>query len=353
MASFKASLEEQKLILEDIERYEPINESYLFDIEYFSAFLATCMRIDGFNETDIPNPGHIGRLLLDVLENNPGSTAVNIKLSDLVNREAIIGWTQQDSYIYPTPERHLLHFTGLILVLGQWFYLIGHNLLEIQKPKEHDDNYYAWAKRDWICTYSLLDSFHRKFWRFVKEVDRSSIDDKGYSIFESLHFSKQGNKDFEKVTEELKRRKEVYDEGKTLVQNAMDKKSFLEAITIAESIISHILFNYLKAKLKKDKSSTLHLLLKEARECLTKDDYLAIELFDELESWRKKRNRAVHGFVESGVDGFEGSIKDFFSSAEDAAVQGNNLLEKLVKWYLDESVHFFTTDFQLDQSSLN
>lgn len=120
------------------------------------------------------------------------------------------------------------------------------------------------------------------------------------------------------------------------IKKANDNGYYIEALSIQESIICDRLLNHLHKhyllplRNKQNWHHTLHELIKNARK--ESKDSRTKKLFDQLNSWRYKRNHAVHAIVRSDPGGPEISADIYFSEARLASSMGTRIAKDVDNW---------------------
>lgn len=116
---------------------------------------------------------------------------------------------------------------------------------------------------------------------------------------------------------------------------AQEEKFYLEAVTIAESIICDRLLSFLveKGAFENEKEETI---IKKSFGRLIKlwksravDD---TDLVNAVDLWREKRNEIVHGIVKSLPSTEHPDIEDFLAYARETAKEGEELAGKVRSW---------------------
>jgi hypothetical protein len=125
---------------------------------------------------------------------------------------------------------------------------------------------------------------------------------------------------------------EAYQYSFRRMDSALKARFFLEAVMIAESILSDRLLSVLaKNNLLSEKEmksfSSFSFLVKKSRELPVPFERLA-----ELDGWRVKRNKVAHAIAKSSPGEPTITTAAFRELAEDAAKQGRNLCDALKKW---------------------
>jgi hypothetical protein len=339
----KEILEDQRRFFEFVKSYEHINEEGRLDLEAFCVNLSTCFNCDGVLDQS-PQPREIFDLLIDILE----TKATEKEMSLWVQRQNLIDWSPEVAQVYPDGYRTYIHVAGLIHAAYTWIYHIGHSLMGISKP-ELPQKYFEWIPREWVFVHAFINGFHIKFSEFQKEIDMSSVGEKGYSLFEALHKSISNDFSFEEASQEIKERDLAHRETIKRIEIAIESGFNLEAITLQECLISNCLFNYLESLGIKAKGFSFQKLLKKSKGCFNDSS----DLFNEVDSWRVKRNNAIHGFVESTLGSFSESQEKFNLFARGTALEGDALSKRVCEWYLEESVNFIPTEFPKSGRNLN
>lgn len=110
--------------------------------------------------------------------------------------------------------------------------------------------------------------------------------------------------------EKGKMRQSVYQKAIEEYNNAIEHRFFLEAIAIAESLISDRMESYANYKSEKDYSfQTLGKLCDALR-----NDPVLKSIVADIDAWRVKRNAALHQMAKIG----ESSTKDYSSKKKEA-----------------------------------
>lgn len=331
----KEILEEQQRFFEFVKSYEYINEEGRLDLEAFCVHLSMCFYCDGVLDQS-PQPREIFDLLIGILE----TKATGGEMSLWVQRQNLIDWSPDIAQVYPDGYRTYIHSAGLVHAAHTWIYNIGHSLMGISEPGS-PQKYFEWIPREWVFVHTFINRFHIKFSELLKEIDRESVGERGYSLFEALHKSTSNDLSFEEASQEIKERDVAHRETIKRIERSIGSGFNLEAITLQECLISNCLFNYLESLGVKAKGFSFQKLLKKSKERCNN----SLSLFDEVNSWRTKRNNAIHGFVESTLGSFSESQEKFDLFARGTALEGDSLSKKVCDWYFEESVNFIPTEF--------
>lgn len=336
-------LDEQAGFLEFIKDYEYINEQGRLDLEAFCVYLSICFSCDGVLDKS-PQPRDMYNLLIEILNEHSSDDDMSL----WVQTQKLVDWTPEVAHMYPDKYRTYIHIAGLVHTMHYWVYEIGHSLMGIPEPKTRG-KYFNWVDVEWVFVHTFINGFHNFHTSLLKGIDEKGVKERGYSLFEALHKSTNSNVDYDEAINELKIRSSAQNKAIKRIDKAIDAEFYLEAITLEENLISNCLFNYLKSKNKHFKNPSFQKLLKECKE-LTID---ASEIIDNVNTWRAKRNTAIHGFVESEINSLSESERDFLSFAKDTSVEGRDFCQLICDWYVKQSINFISTEFETKQKTLN
>ena len=322
-----------------IQNYNFIEDNGGLDLEKFCVTLAGCFEYDGISSLS-PGPKRIYDLLIELLHEelesgNPDKFIQKQELSD---------WKTEHASVYPNKYRTFIHIAGLIQINDIWIYKIGHNLMAI--PESTDSvKYFAWAKEEWQYVFAFINGYHNFFYNFLKKFDLKHKDERGHSSFEALYLASNSSISYDTAVQNLKTRNGIYADGLLQIANAINDKYFLEAIALEEALITHCLYNYLKAQKLKNINTSFFKLLKifEKEELNTK--LKTSTLLDGLDTWRKNRNVSIHGFVTAREKKFTKAKEEFITFSEETANIGYKLTLDVVEWYSEESIEFLKTNF--------
>lgn len=129
------------------------------------------------------------------------------------------------------------------------------------------------------------------------------------------------------------------------INEALSQQFFLEAITLAESVISDRLYSFTSyhyglandksSTSKRKKSTNLKTLIEHARKysSLTVVTKNRADLFDALDAWRDKRNKCVHAVAKSEPGQPTISLDDFVKLCKEAARDGKYLARLVCDWH--------------------
>lgn len=110
----------------------------------------------------------------------------------------------------------------------------------------------------------------------------------------------------------------------------------LEAVTLAESIISDRLLSFVKYHHKNETVKTpFHKLIKSAKKLnstivLTKD---GTDLFEAIDDWRDKRNKCIHAVAKSEPGEQTRPVNVFIEMAKHCAAEGKVLARLVCEWH--------------------
>ncbi len=340
-------------IFEAIKNYNCFNEKGFLDLEMFCVVLSKSFYADGILEL-CPEPREIYNLLIELLQESaskkiadPGREQNANELMEIwVSYQKLEDWTHEFYEVYPDKYRTLIHPAGYVHVQSYWIYHIGYTLMGLPEPKE-PRKYYDWVRPEWVHVYAYIDGHHNQWWDVVKEIDRQHVEEGQVSTLEIMHKSIIEGIDYDKASKALSSRKQAQNSTLVRINDAITAGFYLEAISLQECLISNCLYNYITAKRegKTTDSSTLYNMIKtikRKKSPLNAEDNL---LFDEVDDWRRFRNKAIHGFIQSQTNKLEASLEDFLVFAEKTAKQGQDLCQKVCSWYDDQSVQFINIRF--------
>lgn len=339
----KEILEEQARFLEFVKSYEYVNEQGRLDLEAFCVNLSICFSCDGILDQS-PQPRDVYDLLIDILS----LYSKNEEMSLWVQTQNLIDWSPDIEYMYPDRYRTCIHVAGLIHVMPHWIYNIGHTLMRIPEP-ESPSKYFGWVRSEWVFVHSFINGFHNFFTELQKDIDKRSVKDRGFLLFEALHKSTSSDVDFDQVANVLKRRNIAQNEAEERIDLAISEGFYLEAITLQECLISNCLYNYLQSINLKAKGLSFQKLISL---CKSKCD-IGDNLLNQIDDWRIKRNKSIHGYIESKASLLSDSQNDFTLFSKETSLEGQVLCRRTCEWYLSESVDFVPTEFPRSDKKLN
>ncbi len=327
-----------QLILE----YTYIREGGRLQLEPFGVYLSHCFGHDGILDMS-PYPNDVYTLLIDLIEEK-------YEDSRFIERRTISDWKPEMAYIYPDKVVTCIHPAALIGVSHDWIYLIGHELMEIPHP-DKTSKYFEWVKEEWTAVHAFINGFHNALHTFHKDFDRKGIKDKGFSAFEALHLSMQGDISYDDAVKVLSGRHSTYTSAIQRIESAISSSYFLEAITLEECLISNCIYNYLHSKGTRLRRPTFNSLLREVLNGTRPTNEAVTSLFEQIDTWRVSRNKSIHGFIEARSNGLEESARSFDLLANETAVKGLDYCNAVVSWYELECVNFITHEFPRNSRS--
>lgn len=331
----KELLKEQERFYEFIKNYEFINKNGRLDLEAFCVNLSMCFNCDGILDK-LPHPNRVHELLISLLSDY----ATKADMDLWIQTKKIIDWKPDHAYMYPNKHRTCIHVAGLIHVLSDWIYHIGHTLMGIPEP-DKPGKYFEWVSREWIFVFTFINGLHEFFYNYLKDFDKGVASKSGDSLFETFHRAKKNDINFDDAMEIIKKRNDVQVKALARIEQSISSGFYLEAIILSECVISNILYNYLEAKDTKLHSHNLNKLIELTRNKFGKD----VELLNELDRWRVQRNKSVHGFVESSIEDMSITQDIFVEFSKSASVKGLELCKMTFEWYLSCVVNFIETNF--------
>lgn len=235
--------------------------------------------------------------------------------------------------------------------MHEWIYQIGHTLIGIPEPNV-PSKYFDWVKPEWIFVYTFINGFHNYITELQKKIDKEQAKESGYSYFEALHRAVTNDIDYDQAVNEIKKRNSAHDEALKRINIAMDSGFHLEAITLQECLISNCLYNYLQSIPSKNINSlTLNNLILLCKSKIKLDSNIC--LLNEIDKWRSKRNTAIHGFIKSKAELLSKSQIDFDKFSKETSQEGQVLCKKICEWYLNESINFIPTEFDIEEKKVN
>jgi hypothetical protein len=224
---------------------------------------------------------------------------------------------------------------GMFFVWELWIYLIGLDLQGI-KPKSNNPSYDYWINKKWIFVNTFFSSIKREMKLLRKKIDHSSYIKTGFSSYESLLFSKMNGLDYESTSNDLTSKGKVFKSVLQEITDAIDKDSYHEAVVLTENYATQKLISALAIKGVKPKSTTLHNLIKQAKSAYSCK--LTINTMNNLDKWRNKRNKVIHGRFNLGSNQENLSKGEFIDLSKYVAIQAKELCGSIDEWYFD-SIH--------------
>ena len=294
------------------------------DFYRFFVIFAQCLTID--KKITINDPNVIAKLFLEILATSPEAPSwVSKSFEKSISKEYY--------HTYPNGELMLIHISGFTQHIHQFIWELGHHVLNV-KPIENERYFAYWLKSKDVFTHAFLDKLFSEIREQIKAVDKSGS---LKAELQNMHLTK----DLEfSVTENLLGKDGVSGIAIERVSKAIADGYFLEAITLQESIISDRLALFLYHQGDKAESKTLYKLIR------TVQTHYQNKLFEDVDLWREKRNKAVHGLVRSSPYEKQIGILSFDNLAEETAKEGKRLVDDIISWF-DEYVYDELNIFQI------
>ena len=330
MKKSKEALEEETRFFEYVSNYPLFDDNGYMDLERVTCHLSYCFGGDNKLEGS-PQPRDMYYLLFDLLEEYSGFQ----KDAKWIQYQKLTDWTPELAHFYPDGTRTYIHPMGMLFVWELWIYSIGYYLQGI-KPKSKKPNFDYWVNKKWVFVSAFFSSVKKEMKELMKRLDHSNSIKNGFSSYESLLFAKTKDIDFESSVNELTAMGEVFKSVLQEMGDAMEKGSYHEVVVLAENYATQKLISSLSVRGIKPKSTTLHNLIKQ-----TKSVYgceLTINIMKNLDEWRDKRNKVIHGRFNLDPNQESLSKEEFFELSKSVATQSKELCESIEKWYF-ESIH--------------
>lgn len=121
------------------------------------------------------------------------------------------------------------------------------------------------------------------------------------------------------------------------INESIEAGFYLEAVTLAESVISDRLYSFVKHHDGKVKKSTaLKQLINKAKKLNTlHTTKYGDSMFEALDIWRDQRNKCVHSVAKSEPGEPTTSVEDFIALAKKSASNGKKLARLVCNWHRD------------------
>ncbi|MBC3410659.1 hypothetical protein HU720_05030 [Pseudomonas sp. SWRI51] len=338
---------ERQAFIDDITNYTFIRGDGRLVLEPFCVYLSHCF---GFDEKLhlAPQPIAVYALLLQLIHDRLGADEAAQK----IERQGIIDWQPGLAYVFPEKRMTCIHIGALVHVSNDWIYAIGHTLAGLPEP-ESPSKYFAWADDIGYAVQTFINGYHNAFYKFQKQFDRAQIQRSGYSLFEALQLSRHKNIEYGAAVSELKARHQAYQAALCRMGSALESGFYLEAIALQECLFSNCLFNFLIANDITRDGASLHALLNEVSQHRTAAFDDPEQLLAQVDVWRKARNTAIHGFIQSTSQAYGSSGEDFQRASQATATTGLELCRLMVQWYEGECVNFVRHEFPLNDVNLD
>lgn len=325
---------ERQAFFDDVSNYPFIRPDGRLVLEPFGVYLSHCFGFDGILELS-PQPIDVYMLLIEIIHRDLG----NEDAQRYIQHQKIADWRSELAYIYPEKTMTCIHVGALTLVSNSWIYEIGHSLMGIPEP-EAPSKYFSWVKEEWLAVHTFINGYHNAFASFQKQFDHDNISRTGYSMFEALHLARAQSINFDEAVSLLKARRQAHEAAMAQIQKAFKDHYYLEAIALEECLISNCLFNFLTGKGTRLSGPSFHTLLKAVADKQESAHVYPAELLLNIDTWRRARNTAIHGFISSATVEFDASRALFSESAKTTATEGEEYSKSIVSWYELECVNF-------------
>jgi hypothetical protein len=307
------------------------------DLEDFCVTLAACIHHDGVGFEQVARPEAFHVLLLRIIAERAPE-----EKDRWVQSQRIANWVPQHSFLYPDKHRTCIHVAALISFSPDWISLIGSDILGIP-DEECRPEYFGWAQEDWYFTHAFLSGYHHALFSFVKQMDLEWSSTGSVSKFEALHLAHRENISFDAATKKLDLRNQAWFAAVAKIERATSEGYYLEAISLAENFISHLLFNYLSSKSLMSRETSFNSLVQKARPYFVNAD--AARLLEDVDQWRRRRNDAIHNFILSSIDDLASNTDTLSVRSSETAHSGARLAKLMLEWYRAAAVNFVEHNF--------
>lgn len=315
--------QDEQMDYEFVKNYTFFTGGHL-DFYRFFVIFTQCLTID--KKITINDPNVIAKLFLEILATSPEAASwVSKRFEKSISKEYY--------HTYPNGELMLIYISGVTHHIHQFIWELGHHILNVE-PIENERYFAYWLTSKDVFTHAFLDKLFSEIREEIKAVDKSGS---LKAELQNMHLTK----DLEfSVTENLLGKDGVSGIAIERVSKAITDGYFLEAITLQESIISDRLALFLYHQGDKAGSKTLYKLVR------TVQTHHQNKLFENVDLWREKRNKAVHGLVRSSPYEKQIGILSFDNLAEETAKEGKRLVDDIISWF-DEYVYDELSIFQI------
>ncbi|GDY26423.1 hypothetical protein AHAT_23130 [Agarivorans sp. Toyoura001] len=194
--------------------------------------------------------------------------------------------------------------------------------LELDPPEDHNYNY--WLTKKFENTFRLLN----KLSLALIEITESNDSTGKYSqAVQAMSLSAHTNQDLEHTLQVLLQKGDSIAFADERIRKAIGDGYYLEAIALQESRIADRLclnlgFNGRRAH----KKAFANLIEENQKE-------LPHGLPEQLDKWRRDRNKFLHQMVRSDFQQKQIAAEDFQNGAKQAAITGSELVEKIECWF--------------------
>ncbi len=302
------SLEEQQSQLEGRKQLKFFKDGYV-DGYSFAYWLGQSLWLDGLN---IDYAYKLIELMLSFVDDE------QIKSKKVF--ETHINDMTPDAYkMYPEGRTILFHCTYFLNV-HEFISAIGEVVLKLPRT-ENDMLYSWWIKREHIYTYTYLDTFFREFTKILDSTPnyRTSL----MNLHISRHIPDEDFSAYSTIIAKEQRSKEIVKR----INSAIEQEFHLEAIALEESCISDRLSLVLYIKGQKARTKSFAKLTEQCSEFIPK------ELKQDIDSWRRERNKSIHNLVRSSPLEELIELDKLDELSAGTAKRGINLLAKVNEWF--------------------
>jgi hypothetical protein len=315
---------------EEDQKYYNFIKSYDFFYEGRLDYYAFCVHFSECLSRDkkftLNNPNNIGELLIElILKSTEAGSWFTKTVREDIPKEA--------NHIYPNGEFILIHISGFSEYIHEFIWTLGQRVLTVT-PTDNDNYFAYWLTSEDIYTYAFLDKLFSDIRSLVKKADKKGT---LKAMLQNMSLAKGFDLG---ITDNLLVKDDISSIAVERISKAVSGKYYLEAITLQESIISDRLAMYLHHQGKKSDSKTLNQLIIDVQ------DHHKKTLFEKVDLWRKKRNKAVHGLVRSSPFESQIGIIAFDKLAKETAIEGQLLVSEITSWF-DEYVYEHLNIFQI------
>lgn len=329
MKKSKAALEEEARFFEFVSNYPLFDDNGYMDLERVTCHLSYCFGADDKLEGS-PQPRDMYYLLFDLLEEYSDYEGE----AKWIQYQKLIDWTPELAHFYPDGIRTYIHPLGMLFVWELWIFYIGYFLQEV-KPKSKKSACDYWVNKKWVFVSTFFSSMKREMKALTKKLDYESFKLNGYSRYESVLLSKVNKIEYKNAAKELSDKGKVFNSVLQEIQDAVQVENYYEAVVLAENFVTEKLTALLYIKQIKP-MSTLHKLIEQNKS--HHNNNVTDETMEQLNSWRKDRNKVIHGRFSQGFEKESLSKEEFSKLLKNVANQAMIICKSIDVWYFD-SIH--------------
>ncbi|EGQ7944436.1 hypothetical protein [Vibrio cholerae] len=308
MKKVELTVEQQQQQLEGRKEYQ-FFEGPMLDVYGFCFWLHESLVLDGFSKSD---PNEVMNLFLELAE-------PHLKIQDHILEVPINGMTPEMYACYPEGKTILLHVSPMVFFVHDFIYDLGNRYLGIAH-QEKVAMFSYWIERKHIYTFTFLHTMFAQFRNFMKQT--AGYRDYLINLHVSVNF-----KSTDDYLKNIQEKNELHRYATGKISIAIKDEYFLEAITLIESIVTDRLSMAMYVRGYNSKSKSFNQLLVDSNKLIPKDLGYA------LDSWRKKRNIAIHNLVRTSPIEKQLSPKQFSDNAKDVAIEGSKLVNDIDGWF--------------------